>query len=78
MTCRGARAQARAAQAPLNTVDPITFSPAHRLRPPSERFWFGTDGFGRDVYSRTMYGGRISLIIGFRQFLGAWPRPEQP
>ena len=49
----------------LHTVDPITFSPAHRLKPPSERFWFGTDGFGRDVYSRTMYGGRISLIIGF-------------
>ena len=49
----------------LNTVDPITFSPVHRLKPPSERFWFGTDSFGRDVYSRTMYGGRISLIIGF-------------
>jgi peptide/nickel transport system permease protein len=49
----------------LGTVDPIRFSPAQRLRPPSDRFWFGTDSFGRDVYSRTMYGGRISLIIGF-------------
>src|SRR5262245_61614544 len=49
----------------LGTVDPIRFSPAQRLRPPSERFWFGTDSFGRDVYSRTMYGGRISLIVGF-------------
>jgi len=49
----------------LGTVDPIRFSPAQRLRPPSERFWFGTDSFGRDVYSRTMYGGRISLLIGF-------------
>ena len=49
----------------LGTVDPIRFSPAQRLRPPSDRFWFGTDSFGRDVYSRTMYGGRISLIVGF-------------
>jgi peptide/nickel transport system permease protein len=49
----------------LGTVDPIRFSPAQRLRPPSDRFWFGTDSFGRDVYSRTMYGGRISLLIGF-------------
>ena len=46
-------------------MDPIRFSPAQRLRPPSERFWFGTDSFGRDVYSRTIYGGRISLLIGF-------------
>ena len=36
------------------------------IRPPSEQFWFGTDSFGRDVYRRTVYGGRISLIIGFR------------
>ena len=49
----------------LHTVDPVGFSPVTRLRPPSERFWFGTDGFGRDVYSRTMYGGRISLLVGF-------------
>lgn len=49
----------------LGTVDPIRFSPAQRLRPPSERFWFGTDSFGRDVYSRTIYGGRISLVVGF-------------
>jgi peptide/nickel transport system permease protein len=49
----------------LATVDPVTFTPTSRLKPPSERFWFGTDGFGRDVYSRTLYGGRISLTIGF-------------
>ena len=49
----------------LHTVDPITFSPRARLRPPSEQYWFGTDGFGRDVYSRTLYGGRISLLVGF-------------
>ena len=49
----------------LHTVDPVRFSPISRLKPPSERFWFGTDSFGRDVYSRTMYGGRISLLVGF-------------
>ncbi len=49
----------------LHTVDPVKFNPIYRLKPPSERFWFGTDGFGRDVYSRTMYGARISLIVGF-------------
>jgi peptide/nickel transport system permease protein len=49
----------------LHTVDPVTFSPRSRLRPPSEQFWFGSDGFGRDVYSRTLYGGRISLLVGF-------------
>jgi peptide/nickel transport system permease protein len=49
----------------LHTVDPIRFSPARRLRPPSEAFWFGTDSFGRDVYSRVIYGGRISLAVGF-------------
>jgi len=48
----------------LRTGDPITFNPVYRLRPPSARFWFGTDGFGRDVYSRTLYGGRISLVVG--------------
>ena len=48
----------------LHTVDPIRSAPTARLKPPSERFWFGTDGFGRDVYSRTLYGGRISLAVG--------------
>jgi peptide/nickel transport system permease protein len=55
-----------AALAPhLGTVDPVRFTPTERLRPPSERFWFGTDSFGRDVYSRTVYGGRVSLAVGF-------------
>lgn len=49
----------------LGTIDPLTISPARRLRPPSEQFWFGTDGLGRDVYSRTLYGARISLLVGF-------------
>lgn len=44
--------------------DPLALAPARRLRPPSETYWFGTDMFGRDVYTRTIYGARISLIVG--------------
>jgi peptide/nickel transport system permease protein len=37
----------------------------NRFKPPSAQFWFGTDEYGRDVLSRTLYGARLSLIIGF-------------
>jgi peptide/nickel transport system permease protein len=50
--------------APYIAGDPFKLSPISRLRPPSERWWFGTDQFGRDVFSRTMYGARVSLIVG--------------
>lgn len=49
----------------LATVNPLAISPARRLRPPSAQFWFGTDMLGRDVYSRTLYGARVSLCVGF-------------
>ncbi len=48
----------------LGTVDPLAVSPIKRLRPPSELYWFGTDAYGRDVYSRTLYGARVSLQVG--------------
>lgn len=48
----------------LGTVDPRAISTASRLRPPSADHWFGTDMLGRDLYSRVLYGGRISLSIG--------------
>lgn len=48
----------------LGTTDPLLLAPAHRLRPPSDANWFGTDMLGRDVYSRTIYGARISLAVG--------------
>ena len=48
----------------LGTIDPQAVSPAKRLRPPSSTYWFGTDMLGRDVYSRVVYGARISLIVG--------------
>jgi peptide/nickel transport system permease protein len=49
----------------LGTVDPTALAPINRTRPPSEQFWFGTDLLGRDVYSRVIYGARVSLIVGF-------------
>jgi len=49
----------------LHTVDPTALSPVNRTRPPSDKFWFGTDLLGRDVYSRVIYGARVSLIVGF-------------
>jgi len=51
--------------APWVAGDPFRQAPVNRLRPPSEPFWFGTDQFGRDVFSRTVYGARVSLIVGF-------------
>ena len=44
--------------------DPQALNPIKRLRPPSPEFWFGTDMYGRDVFTRTIHGSRISLIVG--------------
>lgn len=49
----------------LGTSDPTSLSPIHRTRAPNAQFWFGTDLLGRDVYSRVIYGARVSLIVGF-------------
>lgn len=49
----------------LGTVDPIAINPAMRARAPSATAWFGTDLLGRDLYSRVVYGTRISLTVGF-------------
>jgi peptide/nickel transport system permease protein len=49
----------------LWTTDPTALAPARRTREPSAEFWFGTDMLGRDVYSRVIYGARVSLIVGF-------------
>lgn len=48
----------------LGTVDPQSVAPLDRLKPPSASHWFGTDALGRDVYSRVVYGARVSLSIG--------------
>jgi len=49
----------------LATVDPTALAPAKRTRAPSAQYWFGTDMLGRDVYSRVIYGARVSLLVGF-------------
>jgi peptide/nickel transport system permease protein len=49
---------------PFFVGDPLKIAPVNRLRPPSERWWFGTDQFGRDLFARTVYGSRVSLIVG--------------
>jgi peptide/nickel transport system permease protein len=49
----------------LGTADPTALAPAKRTREPSLEYWFGTDAYGRDVYSRVLYGTRISLLVGF-------------
>jgi len=49
----------------LGTVDPTALAPAKRTRSPSADFWFGTDMLGRDIYSRVLYGARVSLMVGF-------------
>ncbi len=48
----------------LGTIDPQAVSPIRRLKPPSAEFWFGSDMLGRDVYSRVIYGARVSLVVG--------------
>jgi peptide/nickel transport system permease protein len=48
----------------LGTIDPQALSPIRRLRPVSGEYWFGTDMLGRDVYSRVIYGSRVSLTVG--------------
>jgi peptide/nickel transport system permease protein len=49
--------------------DPIQQNVPYRLRPPDESFWFGTDIYGRDVFSRIVYGARVSLYVGILSVL---------
>lgn len=44
--------------------DPLAINPIDRLQSPSASHWFGTDNFGRDTWSRVIYGGRMTVITG--------------
>src|SRR4029079_19456084 len=44
--------------------DPILLAPSQRLQPASAQVLLGSDAYGRDLLSRVIYGGRISLLIG--------------
>ena len=50
--------------APWFAGDPLAMAPVNRLLPPSAENWFGTDHLGRDGYTRTIYGARISMAVG--------------
>lgn len=51
--------------APLSPYDPNALDIANKFQSPSWEHWFGTDNFGRDYFTRALYGGRVSLTVGF-------------
>lgn len=53
----------------IATHDPLKVDVVNREAPPSGQFFFGTDDFGRDIFSRIIYGTRISLYISFLSVL---------
>lgn len=44
--------------------DPTFINPTDRLQSPSGEYWLGTDDLGRDIFSRLIHGGRVSLLVG--------------
>ncbi|MEN6413407.1 MAG: ABC transporter permease [Veillonellales bacterium] len=49
----------------IATYSPLEMQVLDRLKPPSVAHWFGTDEFGRDIFSRVVYGSQISMEVGF-------------
>jgi peptide/nickel transport system permease protein len=59
----------------FSTLDPFVMDMQNILSPPTSRHWFGTDIYGRDVFARVIFGGRVTLAIaasavGLGLFLG--------
>lgn len=57
--------------APLSRYDPNAVDLTHKFQNPSAQHWFGTDDFGRDYFTRILYGGRVSLSVGLLTMLVA-------
>ena len=55
--------------APLSPYDPYALDLKAKLLPPSAEHWFGTDEYGRDYFTRVLYGGRVSLTVGLCSML---------
>lgn len=49
----------------LSPYDPNKIMPMDKLQAPNASHWFGTDDYGRDYFARALYGGRVSLSVGF-------------
>ena len=60
-----ALAPARRTRPPPDVWAWLMFWLGQGVRPPPVQYWFGSDMLGRDVYSRVLYGARVSLIVGF-------------
>lgn len=54
----------------IATHEPTAMSMSEALTPPSAAHWCGTDEFGRDVFSRIVYGARVSLAVSFSVMIG--------
>jgi len=48
----------------VSPYSPAGLNEDHILEPPSREHWMGTDGLGRDVFTRVLYGSRVSLAVG--------------
>ena len=55
--------------APLSPYDPYKIDVSQKLQGISSKHWFGTDDYGRDYFTRALYGGRVSLLVGFCSML---------
>ena len=55
--------------APLSPYDPYKLDASQKLQGISSSHWFGTVEYGRDYFTRTLYGGRVSLLVGFMSMI---------
>ena len=55
--------------APLSPYDPYKLDASQKLQGIPSSHWFGTDEYGRDYFTRTLYGGRVSLLVGFMSMI---------